>query len=183
MAHELTPKQQLFVAEYLKDLNATQAAIRAGYSAHTANEIAAENLAKPSISATIAAKRAEQLKRVEIDSDFVLRELMKLASADLSAAFDEHGNLRPIHEIPEDTRKAISGVECDELYEGQGEERRWIGYTRKVKFWDKNKALENLGRHLSLFKDKIEITADASLVDALRTARERAAIGTAADLI
>lgn len=179
----LTPKQELFVAEYLKDLNATQAAIRAGYAPDRARQTGHELVTNSNIAEAVSARRATQLKRVEIDADFVLRELFKLANVDLATAYDESGKLRPIHEIPEDVRKAISAVEVEELYEGQGDERRWIGYTSKVKFWDKTRSLEMLGRHLALFKDKLEITADASLTEALRAARERAATADAADLI
>lgn len=175
MANELTPKQELFVAEYLKDLNATQAAIRAGYSPDTARQMGAENLSKPDIATAVEAARAEQLARVQLTADDVLRELMKIAFADLASAFDERGNLRPIHEIPVDVRRAMAAVEVDELFDGQGAERVWTGYTRKVKFWDKNKALESLGRHLALFKDRLEISVDPSLTDELRAARERAA--------
>lgn len=171
----LTAKQELFVAEYLKDLNATQAAIRAGYSPDSANQIGPENLVKPGIAAAISAAQAERALRVQLTADDVLRELLKIAMVDIAAAFDERGNLRPIHEIPVDVRKAIAAVEVDELFEGHGTERTWTGYTRKAKFWDKTKALEMLGRHLSMFKDRIEVSVDASLTDELRAARERAA--------
>ncbi len=78
----LTPKQQRFVDEYLIDLNATQAAIRAGYSAHTANEMGAENLAKPSIAAAIAEAVDARKERTEITADKVLRHWWALATAD-----------------------------------------------------------------------------------------------------
>lgn len=171
----LTAKQELFVAEYLKDLNATQAAIRAGYSETSAQSTSSDLLSNPMVATRIAALRTTQLERVQIDADFVLRELFKLASCDLAAAFDEFGNLRNIHDIPPDVRKAISGVEVEDLFAGRGPDREQIGVTRKVKFWDKTRALEMLGRHLALFKDRLEVSVDASLTDELRAARERAA--------
>jgi hypothetical protein len=73
----LTDKQQRFVEEYLVDLNATQAAIRAGYSENTARQIGYENLAKPDIQAAIAEKRSEQAKRTAISADMVLEGLLK----------------------------------------------------------------------------------------------------------
>lgn len=82
MQRKLTPKQSLFVKEYLKDLNATQAAIRAGYSKHTANEIGAENLSKPSISEAIAAAMEKRGARIEMDADAVLRHWVEIATAD-----------------------------------------------------------------------------------------------------
>lgn len=74
----LTAKQQAFCEEYLIDLNATQAAIRAGYSEHTAKDIACENLAKPNIAEKIAELKAERSKRVKIDADYVLTGLKEL---------------------------------------------------------------------------------------------------------
>lgn len=80
MAREgLTPKQARFVQEYLIDLNATQAAIRAGYSARTANEIGAENLAKPNIQAAIAAGKKKTAEKLELTQEMVLRGLQKEA--------------------------------------------------------------------------------------------------------
>jgi|DEB0MinimDraft_3_1074331.scaffolds.fasta_scaffold13303_1 phage terminase small subunit len=70
----LTPKQELFVNEYLVDLNATQAAIRAGYSKKTAKQIATENLSKPAIARAIAEANQERMERVKYDADWVLQE-------------------------------------------------------------------------------------------------------------
>lgn len=78
----LTDKQKRFVEEYMIDLNATQAAIRAGYSPKSANEIAAENLAKPSIANEIAKLQAEQSKKTGVTAERVIRELAVMAFAD-----------------------------------------------------------------------------------------------------
>ena len=78
----LTPKQQRFVDEYLTDLNATQAAVRAGYSARSASEQGYDNLRKPQIQAAIAAARTSQCERVDIDADRVVREAWLIATAD-----------------------------------------------------------------------------------------------------
>jgi phage terminase small subunit len=78
----MTPKQTRFVAEYLVDLNATQAAIRAGYSESTAGAIGAENLTKPEIAAAVARARNEQAERTAITADEVLRQWWEIATAD-----------------------------------------------------------------------------------------------------
>lgn len=78
----LTAKQQRFVAEYLIDLNATQAAIRAGYSERTANVIGPENLAKPCIAAAVAEMQQQRVKRTEVDQDRIVRELINILEAD-----------------------------------------------------------------------------------------------------
>lgn len=86
----MTDKQQMFCIEYLKDLNATQAAIRAGYSERTAKQMGTENLAKPIIAEYIEAKKAERSKAVQIDAEWLLRELtvqyMKAQDADKDSA-------------------------------------------------------------------------------------------------
>ncbi len=154
----LTPKQAAFCAEYLIDLNATQAAIRAGYSKKTARSVGAENLTKPDIQTEVSRLMAERSKRVEVSADTVLAELLKLAMADIGQAFKEDGSLKAIHEMPEEIRRAIAGVDVFEEFEGRGEDREQIGWTKKIRFWDKTKALEMLGRHLRLFTDKFEHT-------------------------
>lgn len=95
-------------------------------------------------------------KRTEITVDFVLQELALLAKTDLAEAYDEKGNLKPIHDIPVELRRAISGVKVFEEFDGFGTERTKIGETRELKLWDKLRALELLGRHLKLFTDKME---------------------------
>lgn len=172
---ELNPKQRLFVAEYLKDKNATQAAVRAGYSAKTANEQGSRLLANASIRQAVDSHLAAQEKRVLISADQVLLELKRIALVDLVEAYTPEGKLKPMHEIPADTRRAIVGVEVDEIWDGYGEEREVIGETKKLKMADKIRALELLGKHLKLFTDKIEIGADDSLADLIKEARERKA--------
>lgn len=91
----LTPKQEMFCLEYLKDFNATQAAIRSGYSVKTAKAIGTENLAKPAIRAKIEAFKAERNARVQISVDDVLRDLMKIKDISLQGFCkkDEEGNV------------------------------------------------------------------------------------------
>jgi phage terminase small subunit len=78
MSKELTPKQQRFCDEYLKDLNGTQAAIRAGYSENTAKEIASENLTKPNIQEYLNSKRIKLEKKTEITQEWVLKKLKRI---------------------------------------------------------------------------------------------------------
>jgi phage terminase small subunit len=174
-AAKLTPKQARFVEEYLLDLNATQAAIRAGFSARTANKIGAQLLAKPLVSKALEEALAARAARVQVKADDVLRELLRIATVDVRQAFDEHGNLKPVKDLPEDVARAIAGIDVDELWEGRGEDREQIGVTRKVKFWDKPRALELLGKHLKMFTEKVEVEAGSSFAEILKAARERSA--------
>jgi phage terminase small subunit len=167
-------KRTRFVDEYLVDLNATQAAIRAGYSPKTAKQQGSRLLTYADVSAAIAAKASARSQRTGITADFVLGELYRLASVDIAGAFDEHGTLLPIHQIPEDVRRAISAIEVDEIVAKVGNTPMVIGHTKKVKFWDKRGSLQDLGRHLKLFVDRVEHDVTDALADRLAAARKRA---------
>lgn len=147
----LTPKQQRFVEEYLIDLNATQAAIRAGYSEKTANEIGAENLAKPSIAKAIQDALKERSERVQIDADYVLKRLVEIDQMDVLDIMDDDGNVKPLRDWPKIWRQYISNIETISMDDGEG----WL---KKIKWPDKVKNLELIGKHVSVgaFKDKIE---------------------------
>lgn len=163
---KLTPKQKRFVEEYLIDLNATQAAIRAGYSQRTARQIGEENLSKPDIFSAVQEAQAKRSERTEITQDMVLQELAKIGFSDirkivrwgetmLRMETDKDGNdvVVPYHglslidssEIDDATAAAIS-----EVAEGRN------GLT--VKLHDKKGALVDIGRHLGMFKDRVEHT-------------------------
>ena len=151
---KLTPKQELFIKEYLVDLNATQAAIRATYSPKTARQIATEMLSKPYIQDAIQAAMDNRSKKTEITADRVLKEIARLAFLDIREAFNENGQLLPITEMPENVARAIAGLEYESI--GKGEES--IGRTAKIRLIDKKGSLELLGKHLKLFTDKVEHT-------------------------
>jgi phage terminase small subunit len=162
----LSPKQALFCKEYLIDLNATQAAIRAGYSAKTAQKIGSENLLKPDIQTEVDRLKAARAQKVEVNSEDVLKELVRLSKADIREVWDEQGLLKPIHTWPDHIAACVASVEVLEVYEGSGKDRKFVGYTKKVKFWEKTKALDMLGRHLKLFsQDDDRKTPAVILID------------------
>lgn len=169
----LTPKQEAFCLEFMRDLNATQAAIRAGYSPDSAKQIACETLTSHDVQARIAELQAERSKRVKIEVDDVLIELWRMLTADVSDAFDEHGALKPISKIPLDLRRTIAGFDNEEIFAGKGDHRERVGTLRKVRFWSKEKAAELLGRHLAMFTDKLKVE-DSDLVKRLLDGRRRA---------
>ena len=145
----MTKKQKRFIEEYLIDLNATQAAIRAGYSPDTAKSIGSENLTKPDIKAQIAKAMAERSRRTGVNADRVVMELAKIAFVNANDVIDtETATLRP-DALPEDTA-AIQSVKVKTF----GED----GLEREIKMADKLKALELLGKHLGIFKDKLEVS-------------------------
>ena len=169
---DFTPKEQRFVEEYLIDLNATQAAIRAGYSEKTAKQIGYELLCKPHIQAAIETAMAERSARTRVTQDCVLNGIADLSFYDIAELFAEDGSLKPIHEIPPRMRMAIAGIEVEELWEGRGEALARIGNLHKVKLADRKGSLELLGRHLKLFTDRVEHDVGASLEDILTKSHE-----------
>lgn len=170
----LRPKRRRFVAEYLLDHNATQAAIRTGYAARSAKVTASRLLDNADVQAALREALAAQQQRLELKADDVLRELLRVGLVDPARLVDDGGRLLPVAEMPEDVRRAISSIEVEELFEGRGEARERVGTLRKVKFWDKPKALELLGRHLKLFTDLVEATVTPNLSDEERVARVEA---------
>ncbi len=154
----LTPKQALFVQEYLIDLNATQAAIRAGYSENSAKEIGCQNLIKLNIQEAITKAQLKRQERTEVTQDRVLKELALIAFIDIKDAYNENGELLPIHEMPEDVRRAIGGMD----YTTIGDD---IGKTSKVKLLDKKGSLELLGKHMAMFTDKKQISGVLGIQD------------------
>lgn len=143
----LTPKQQRFVDEYLVDLNATQAAIRAGYSKKTARVQGCRLLTYAAVAKAIEAGRAVQAETAIVTREQVLRELKRIGMSDIRKLYDETGRLKKVTELDDDTAAAVSSVEFEEV------DRAEIGRTVKIKCFDKTKALETLGRHLGLWKD------------------------------
>lgn len=145
----MTHKQQMFVKEYLIDLNATQAAIRAGYSKKTADRIGPELLGKTCVAKAIQEAMDKRAARVEITADRVLQEIAKLAFANLQDFYNENGSLKDIHSLPRDIAVALSSTKVN-LTEACA--------VQEIKLHDKKGSLELLGRHLKLFTDKTEIT-------------------------
>ncbi|KYM65504.1 terminase [Fusobacterium necrophorum subsp. funduliforme] len=154
-------KQDLFVKEYLKDLNATQAYIRAGYkfkSENVAAASAAKILRNPKIQEKIQAEMAEREKRTEITQDRVLREIANLAFTDRTGIVNLKKNrviIRDFEELTPEQRACVAGVK---------ETKHGI----EVSFYNKEKALEMLGRHLGMFNDKVKIDGEMTVNNPLQ---------------
>jgi phage terminase small subunit len=151
---KLPPKQAEFVKQYLVDLNASAAAMRAGYSAKTADQIAYQLLQKTSVREAIQAAMEERSKRTEITADRVLQELARMAFFDARRLFADNGEPLPVTAMDEDTARAVVGLDVATI--GNGEVG--VGQVMKLKLADKKGALELLGRHLGMWKDKTELT-------------------------
>ena len=157
MAGKLTTKQKCFIEEYLLDLNATQAAIRAGYSARNADKISSELMGKTRVSEAIKEKMAERSRRTGINQDRVIQELARVAFVNPQNVIDtETGKIKP--GASEDDLACIQSVKVKKT-----ETARTTTIEREVKLADKMKALELLGKHLGMYTDKIDIDADMDL--------------------
>ena len=149
---KFTPKQQRFIEEYLIDLNATQAAIRAGYSAKTARAIGCENLAKPNIQEAIAKAKLERSEATKIDAEWVLKQAVEL-------------HLRCMQEI----KPALHPKTRRQLKDGDGN----LLFTFNAAA--ASRALELIGKHVDIgaFKDRLEVSDDAEIIKRLQAGRNR----------
>jgi phage terminase small subunit len=148
----LNPKQLRFIDEYLVDFNATQAAIRAGYSKRSASEQGYDLLRKPQIQSAIKAKQKELAHKVGITRERIVQECARLAFSDFRKLFNENGTLKPFADMDDDTAAAIAGIDVVEM---GGEDGSAPMQTKKVKLWDKNSALEKLLKHLGMESNEL----------------------------
>lgn len=147
---KLTDKQQRFVEEYLIDLNATQAAIRAGYKPENARQIGTENLSKLVISNAIAVAMAERSRRTGINQDRIVNELAKIAFVNMLDIVDEEGRIRS--DATEEDLACIESIKHKESSSINGDSTE-----REVKIASKLKALELLGKHVGMWNDKLNV--------------------------
>ncbi len=150
---KLTDKQELFAREYLKDLNGTQAAIRAGYSEKTANEQASRLLANVNVKKFVAELKSARVEQTGIDAAYVLRRLVEIDQMDVLDILLQNGELKPIKDWPKVWRTTLSGMDVVEMVSADS-----AALLKKIKWPDKVKNLELLGRHVSVqaFKDNIK---------------------------
>ncbi len=155
----LTAKQQRFVEEYIVDLNATQAAIRAGYSEKGAAQQGERLLRNVEIASAVAEGQRQRSERTEVTAERVLQELGRIGFADLRTAFAADGSLKPVEEWSDDLAAAVSAVEVITKPAGVDDNgRALVQHVHKLKLWDKNSALEKIGKHLAMFVERHEHT-------------------------
>lgn len=154
----LKGKQKRFCEEYQIDMNATQAAIRAGYSAKTAHSQGPRLLENVEVKVCLDQLNRERLERTKIDVDYVLMRMVAIDQMDIIDILQDDGTLRPIKEWLKIWRQYLSAMEIAEITEGQGDQKVTIGVLKKIKWPDKVKNLELLGRHVNVqaFKDQVE---------------------------
>lgn len=155
---ELTAKQARFVDEYILDLNATQAAIRAGYAESGARTEGARLLANADIGAAIAAGLAARSEKTKIDAEWLLIRLAEEATADVSDLYDDDGNLKPMKEWPKVWRTGlVAGIDTVQEFEVVDGKREAVGMVRKLRLSDRVKRLELIGKHVDVqaFRERV----------------------------
>ncbi|HBV4903600.1 TPA: terminase small subunit [Klebsiella pneumoniae] len=150
----LTDKQEMFCREYLIDLNATQAAIRAGYSAKTANRTASENMSKPDMQSRIAELKAQRNDLVGINATYVLNRLVEIDQMDVLDILTSSGELKPVSQWPKVWRTTLSGLDVVEM----SAKGNTAALLKKIKWPDKVKNLEMLGKHIDVMAFKEQAT-------------------------
>ena len=155
----LSPKQKLFVNEYPVDLNATEAALRAGYSPKSAKVIGAENLSKPAISAALEKAMTARAEQIEITAESVVKELASIAFANINDVATWQSGEVTVLDSATSTADALSAVaQVTSTASGL-----------QLKMHDKQAALVTLGKHLGMFRERhqIEVRDGSEVVDRL----------------
>lgn len=167
----MTPKQALFVAEYRKDLNATQAAIRAGYSPRTAYSVGQENLTKPEIAKALAEQTQISLDRAELTAARTLEAIRRPLVADVRKLFDDQGKLRPITSLDDESAALIAGFEVIVKNAEAGDGH--MDTVHKVKIVDRARYVEMAAKHFKLLTDVVQHEGLDGMADRIIAARKR----------
>lgn len=149
---ELTPKIKRFCEEYIKDLNGTQAAIRAGYSSHTANEQSSKLLAKVNVKNYISELKQSLSSKNEGLAQQVIDELKKLGFANIQDYIDPENEIKDLTKIDRDKAAAVESIKKTVTEFSGGGESSGKKISIQFKLYDKISALEKLGRHLGIFE-------------------------------
>jgi phage terminase small subunit len=171
---KLTPKQERFVAEYLIDLNATQATIRAGYSKKTAESAGHRLLRNVEVAKAIASAKEKRAIKTGVTQERVLLLLDRIMGFDIRQLYNESGGMKGPHELSEEAATVLVGVDVTEEFEGSGEDRVQVGYTKKAKVPDRVAALALAMRHLGMLNDKLDLTATVNgLAERMRAQKQK----------
>ena len=181
MARGLRDKQRLFVAEYLVDLNATKAAIRAGYAAGKSAEVTSSRLlGNAKIQSEIQRAMDKRAARIEVDQDQVLTEIARVAFSDIRRLFDA-GRLKSVDELDDTAAASVASVKVVTRSLGGGE----VEYVHEIKLWPKTAALDMAAKHIGLYerdnKQRNQVDAVASLIAEIQANSTRTLPGGGGD--
>lgn len=173
----LTAKVEAYCQEYIKcPENQTQAAINAGYSHKTAAKFASQNMRDERVKKRIAELMEERNKRMRVSADYVLMRLVEIDQMDVIDILDDEGGLKPISQWPKVWRTSISAVDINRIRMAMKDDEEDIESTlQKIKWPDKVKNLELIGKHVDVnaFKERLEISGTVTIAERMAKARDR----------
>lgn len=172
----LTAMQEAYCQSYIKyPENQTQAAIDAGFSPNTAAVKASVMMRDERIQKRIADLMEERNKRLRVSADYVLLRLVEIDQMDVIDILNEDMSLKPVSEWPKVWRQYLSGFELADMFDGRGDEKELVGILKKIKWPDKVKNLELIGKHVDVmaFKERLEVSGTVTIADRMAAARKR----------
>lgn len=172
---KLNAQMERFCQEYIKNPdNQTAAAAAAGYK--NAAVSASRNMDNTKVQERIAELMKQRNKRTKISADYVLKRLVEIDELDLADIMNDDLTLKPLSAWPKAWRQFLSGVKVAEMFEGQGDDKQMIGVLKSIKWPDKVKNLEMIGKHVDVqaFKDRVDVNVNVTLADRMANARRRA---------
>ena len=172
----LTAKVEAYCQEYIKcPENQTQAAINAGYSHKTAAKFASQNMRDERVKKRIAELMEERNKRNRVSADYVLMRLVEIDQMDVLDILNDDMSIKPVSEWPKVWRQYLTGFELADMFEGRGDEKELVGILKKIKWPDKVKNLELIGKHVDVnaFKERLEVSGTVTIADRMAAARRR----------
>ncbi|ECI2571950.1 terminase small subunit [Salmonella enterica subsp. enterica serovar Muenchen] len=172
----LTAMQEAYAQEYTKcPENQTQAAINAGFSPNTAAVKASVMMRDERIQKRIAELMEERNKRLRVSADYVLLRLVEVDQMDVIDILNDDMSIKPVSEWPKVWRQYLTGFELADMFEGRGDEKELVGILKKIKWPDKVKNLELIGKHVDVnaFKERLEVSGTVTIADRMAKARRR----------
>ena len=173
----LTVMQEAYAQEYVKcPENQTQAATNAGFSPKSAHVKASTMMRDERIQKRIAELMEERNKRLRVSADYVLLRLVEIDQMDVIDILDDEGGLKPISQWPKVWRTSISAVDINRIRMAMKDDEEDIESTlQKIKWPDKVKNLELIGKHVDVnaFKERMEVNVNVTIADRMAAARRR----------
>ncbi len=172
----LTAMQEAYCQSYIKTPeNQTQAAINAGFSPNTAAVKASVMMRDERIQKRIAELMEERNKRLRVSADYVLLRLVEIDQMDVIDILNDDMSIKPVSEWPKVWRQYLTGFELADMFEGRGDEKELVGILKKIKWPDKVKNLELIGKHVDVmaFKERLDVNVNVTIADRMAAARKR----------
>ncbi|EHK1953591.1 terminase small subunit [Salmonella enterica subsp. enterica serovar Liverpool] len=172
----ITAMQEAYAQEYTKcPENQKQAAINAGFSPNTAAVKASVMMRDERIQKRIAELMEERNKRLRVSADYVLLRLVEIDQMDVIDILNDDMSIKPVSEWPKVWRQYLTGFELADMFEGRGDEKELVGILKKIKWPDKVKNLELIGKHVDVnaFKERLEVSGTVTIADRMAKARRR----------